>query len=158
MSDAREYQFFDMVMTVTENDEPSTLRWAEGTVARVVSRAINASGALVYEIEWQQAPYYGYSSAWVTGKDLKPHIDASGVEPPPPGAEAKSRMATFQPVGDTDDGGEVRERHCREAVDDLIRTVITEYVASVVGTDDDEKEDARVDAERETRQSAHYYQ
>tara|TARA_Y100000817_G_scaffold280472_1_gene244493 strand:+ start:37 stop:414 length:378 start_codon:yes stop_codon:yes gene_type:complete len=125
MSDDREYQFFDMVMTVTENDEPSTLRWAEGTVARVVSRAINASGALVYEIEWQQAPYYGYSSAWVTGKDLKPHIDASGVEPPPPGAEAKSRMATFK-------------RMSKEMRMDM--------------------EDARADAERETRQSAHYYQ
>ena len=96
VSEEREYQFFDMVMTVTENDEPSTLRWAEGTVARVVGRSTTSSGAVMYEIEWQQAPYYGFSGAWVYGKDLKPHIDASGVEPRPPGAEAKSRMATFK--------------------------------------------------------------
>ena len=95
-ADAREYKFFDMVMTVTKDDDSSTPRWTEGTMARVVGRMTTSSGAVKYEIEWQKGPYYGFSTAWVTGKDLCPYTDASGAERRPPGAEAKSRMAEFK--------------------------------------------------------------
>ena len=61
-ADAHE-QFFDMVMTVTKNDDSSTPRWTEGTMAR--------GGA--YDLECgkvrdrvAKGPYYGFSRAWVS--------------------------------------------------------------------------------------------
>jgi hypothetical protein len=92
---AHQYQFFDMVLTRTENVQPSTLRWARGTVARVVRMQRTSSGQVRYEIEWQTAEYQGFMSAWVTSEDIQPHSDAHGSAAAPPGQEAAYRMQSF---------------------------------------------------------------
>ena len=87
------YEFFDMVITVTSNNEPSTLRWSEHTVARVVCRMTHPTTK--YMIQWQPSPHHGYRSAWVSSADIRPHIDCAHTEPLPPGEAAKRCMATF---------------------------------------------------------------
>lgn len=133
VSEEREYQFFDMVMPVTKEDETMT-------VARVVGRRTTSSGAVEYEIEWQEARYHAPWRAWFSGKDLKPHIDTSWVEPLPPGAEAKSCMAMFkdEPEEDSEQEEMRKERNAAPA-----KRAKTE-------TDDEEEEWARGEAEWET--------
>ena len=93
---ATEYQFFDMVITCTENTESSTMRWSKDTVARVVGRTTDmTSGAVKYYIEWQKSPYHGFSTACVSSEDIQPHTDCAHIEPLRPGEAAKLCMKNW---------------------------------------------------------------
>ena len=91
-----EYQFFDMVVTRTENTGQSPLRWSKDTVARVVARHTDpTNGAMQYQIQWQQSPHHGFSTAFVFSEDIQPHIDIAHNTALPPGEEAERCMATW---------------------------------------------------------------